>query len=93
MSYYVAAYDIAHGRRRRHVARILSSYGRRLQRSVFEIDLEPEDLPDLRRRIGALLDPADEFDLIPIDRRQPERRLRWQRPPYPDPVVVFSELP
>jgi CRISPR-associated endonuclease Cas2 len=37
MSQYVAAYDISHPGHRESVADILLSYGRRVQRSVFEI--------------------------------------------------------
>ena len=81
MSLYVATYDISHTGRRSRVARILQGYGRRIQRSVFELWLEPEDLPDLRRRVGPLLARTDHFDLIPVDLRRPEHRLRWQRPP------------
>jgi CRISPR-associated protein Cas2 len=92
MSSYVASYDISHHGRRGQVARILQRYGRRMQRSVFEIWLEPEELPELRRQIGPLLDPTDAFDLFPIDRRHPERRLRWQKSPHPEPVIILDEM-
>jgi CRISPR-associated endonuclease Cas2 len=81
MSAYVAAYDISHAGRRRQVACILSHYGRRVQRSVFEVWLEPEELPALKRAVGPLLSRTDAFDLFPVDRRDPRRRIRWQRPP------------
>ena len=41
MSRYIAAYDIASNRRRRRVARALLGWGERLQRSVFEIEIDP----------------------------------------------------
>jgi CRISPR-associated protein Cas2 len=87
MSLYVAAYDVSRNGRRRRVAAILGRYGRRVQRSVFEIRVEPEELPHLRRRIGAVLGKHDAFDLFPVDLRDPRRRLRWQRPPYPEEPV------
>ena len=90
MSFYIAAYDISSTGRRNQVARALGHHGRRIQRSVFEIWLEPEELPELRRRIGPLLARTDSFDLIPVDLRRPECRLRWQRPPNNrEPVLLL----
>ncbi|MBN9119960.1 MAG: CRISPR-associated endonuclease Cas2 [Planctomycetes bacterium] len=90
MSLYVAAYDIARAPRRSRVAEILLEYGRRVQRSVFEIEVDPEELEELQFRVGLLLAPSDRFDLFPIDRRFPKRRLSWQRDPVPpDPVIVI----
>jgi CRISPR-associated endonuclease Cas2 len=91
MSYYVAAYDIRNHARRARVAEVLLEHGRRIQRSVYEIDLSPEDLDDLRFRVGLLLARTDLFDLFPIDRRFPKRRISWQRDPVPpDPVIVLE---
>jgi len=89
MSTYVAAYDIANTARRTRVAQILSQYGRRVQRSVFEVWLEPEELKVLRRRVGPLLDPKDEFDLFPVDLRNLSRRIKWQRSPSPHQRVIL----
>lgn len=89
MSLYVAAYDISRDSRRIRVAEILREYGRRVQRSVFEIEVEPEELDELRFRVGLLLANTDAFDLFPIDRRFPKRRISWQRDPVAeDPVIV-----
>lgn len=88
MSRYVAAYDIARDSRRARVAEILSEYGRRVQRSVFELDLDPEELDELRFRVGLLLAKTDLFDLFPIDRRFPKRRISWQRSPVPEDSVI-----
>jgi CRISPR-associated endonuclease Cas2 len=89
MSQYVAAYDISHPGHRESVAEILLGYGRRVQRSVFEIWVEPEELPRLKREVGAYLAKADAFDLFPIDRRDPRRRIRWQVPPPGRDAVVL----
>lgn len=89
MSLSVACYDIASDRRRRRVAAILAEYGRRLQASVFEIDVDPPDMDDLRMRIGEHLGKHDRFDFLPLDRRMPARHISWQRDPSPpDNVVV-----
>ncbi len=90
MSLYIAAYDITSNRRRSRVARILTRYGSRVQLSVFELHLEPDDLVELRREIGPLLGADDEFSFFPVDEGRHRHRLRWQRPPEGwDPVVCL----
>jgi len=89
MSQYVAAYDISRDHSRRQVARLLLQFGRRVQRRVFELDLEPEDVRELKRLVGPWLDAQDAFDLFPIDRRDPQRRVAWYRRPYPTEAVVL----
>jgi len=89
MSLYLAAYDISHPSQRAKVARELLEFGRRIQRSVFEVELEPEELPALQRRVGALLGKRDAFDLVPIDQRAARARLSWQRPPQGGAPVVL----
>ena len=88
MSLSIAAYDIARHSRRARVAELLLEYGRRVQRSVFEIEIEPEELDELKFRIGLLLAKSDLFDLFPIDRRFPKRRISWQRDPIPEDSVI-----
>jgi CRISPR-associated protein Cas2 len=90
MSLYIAAYDIADDARRTAVAHVLAGYGRRIQRSVFELWLDPEDIPDLCLELGARLELDDAFLLYPIDDRPHRRRLQWQTPPDPwDPVILL----
>ncbi len=88
MAHLLVAYDIsAHGARQR-VARILLEYGRRVQRSVFEIQAQPEDLREVRRQVGPLLSMQDAFDIYPIDLRNLASRIRWQRPPRNRSVIL-----
>ena len=89
MSLYVAAYDISRDSSRQQVANVLLRYGRRVQWSVFELDLEPEEIDELKRLIGPWLAETDLFDLFPIDSRRPEQRLRWQSAPYEESVRLF----
>jgi len=90
MSLYIAAYDITCDRRRARVARVLDSYGERAQLSVFELWLDPDDLPRLRLEVGALLHVNDAFDLWPIDERGSRRRVSWQRSPeHWNPVILL----
>lgn len=48
---YVVAYDIEDDRVRARMAKLLTRYGVRVQKSVFECDLEPETLARLQRRL------------------------------------------
>lgn len=90
MSLYVAAYDISSSDRRDKVSRILLRQGSRIQESVFELWLEPDELEALRVHLAAVLDPRDAFDLYPIDERGTRQRFRWQRPPDPGGTVIHA---
>jgi len=91
MSRFVAAYDISSDFQRARVARVLDRYGMRLQWSVFEVWLDPDELIDLRRQIGPLLGERDQFEIIPIDVAANRGRWRWGPPDARhDPVVVLG---
>ena len=91
MSQYVAAYDISNDRQRERVSRVLEEYGVRVQRSVYLIWLEGEEIPELRRAIGPLLGQSDQFDVFPIDERGTRRRMSWQcRQEDCSPVIVVD---
>lgn len=77
MSRFIAAYDISDDGQRTRVARVLDRYGMRLQWSVFEVWLDPDELVDLRRQVGPLLSQRDQFELIPIDVSPNRSRWRW----------------
>lgn len=53
----VVSYDIPDDRRRLRLANTLKDFGLRVQYSVFECRLDPEDLERLRQRLGKLVDP------------------------------------
>lgn len=52
----VAAYDIREDGRRSKVAAILQSWGDRVQKSVFLVDVSSEELLALRERVAGLMD-------------------------------------
>lgn len=81
LGFYVVCYDISDDTRRQRVARLMLTYGQRVQRSVYEVWLEPEDRRTLCREVGILIARSDRFDLFPVDRRDPENRLAWQQSP------------
>lgn len=53
-------YDIADARRLSRVARILKDYGFRVQKSKFEIDVTERALAELRSRLIAEIDEAED---------------------------------
>ncbi|HQZ66564.1 MAG TPA: CRISPR-associated endonuclease Cas2 [Planctomycetaceae bacterium] len=91
MSQYLAAYDVTNDRQRTRVARVLDRYGERIQRSVFVLWIQPDDLPELRREVGSLLQKDDRFDLFPVDERGTRRRISWQRPQVNNAAVIVVD--
>ena len=61
---YLVAYDIADDGRRLHVSTKLSSYGDRIQYSVFVVDGRPAKLVRLRAALSVLINP--EVDSVVI---------------------------
>jgi len=58
--FVVVSYDIPSDRRRGKVCKLLKDYGQRVQYSVFECMLRPEDLKRLRQRLKPLLTPEED---------------------------------
>lgn len=54
------SYDIVDNRRRRRLSNLLEQFGVRVQKSVFELNLEEKDLPRLVSRIEKTIDPAED---------------------------------
>ena len=61
---YIVAYDIANNRRRLKVAKILESWGYRIQESVFQLRLDSDSLARVRHLLSATI--ADAEDVIHI---------------------------
>lgn len=53
---YLLCYDIAHPRRLRRVAQLMLAHGHRVQKSVFECELEERQLTGLLDQAQKLLD-------------------------------------
>jgi CRISPR-associated protein Cas2 len=60
---YVVAYDIEEDRVRTRIAALLASYGSRVQKSVFECNLEAESLEQLTQRLTEELALASGGDI------------------------------
>jgi CRISPR-associated protein Cas2 len=63
----IIAYDIPDDSRRNKVAKCLEDYGRRIQFSVFEIDVPDHDYRDMRERLTGIIDhDEDQIRFFPI---------------------------
>jgi len=52
---YLITYDIANPKRLAHVAKLMESYGVRVQYSVFECFLDPKSLKSLKRKLRGIM--------------------------------------
>ena len=57
MGYTVVSYDISDDKKRSKVAHILEDYGQRVQYSVFECLLEPEQLKKMKSAVERVIKP------------------------------------
>lgn len=93
----LVSYDLSDDQTRRHVAKLLSGYGTRVQRSVFECHLSKNECEDLETRLTGCLEGADEDPLgtrsvrlyLLCARCQPKIRLLGQGEMSTDPPDCF----
>jgi CRISPR-associated protein Cas2 len=65
--HFVIAYDIEADRRRTKVMNTLKDFGMRVQYSVFECELTPQRLDELRVRLRPLINPRrDKVHVFPL---------------------------
>lgn len=57
--FVVVCYDIPDNRRRTRVGKVLEGFGTRVQKSVFECDLEQKHFERLKQKLGKLLSGED----------------------------------
>ena len=57
--FLVVSYDIPSNRRRLKVMKTLEGFGTRVQYSVFECNLKPKEIDDLRRKLKKLIVEED----------------------------------
>jgi len=55
----VAVYDVADEKRRAKISRVLEAYGTRVQKSVFECDLDNSEFERMRERLRKLVHEGD----------------------------------
>lgn len=92
---FIVAYDISQDRRRDRIAKVLETYGDRVQYSVFLVDGRPARLLRLRATLSMMMEPGDSIiiaDLGPVAAVVREQRFEvlGRRRPYTGegPLVV-----
>lgn len=58
--FVVVAYDVVDDRKRARVAKALSDYGRRVQKSVFECQVDDRQFFKMRERMEKEVDPEED---------------------------------
>jgi CRISPR-associated protein Cas2 len=58
--FWVVSYDIVDDRRRLRLAKLLSDYGHRVQKSVFECDLDDRRFLALKNQVERLIDHEED---------------------------------
>jgi CRISPR-associated protein Cas2 len=58
--FILVAYDIVDHRQRLRLAKVLTNYGQRVQKSVFECQLDDRQYLKMRKEIDKLLDPEQD---------------------------------
>lgn len=76
VSRYVVCYDVVSDRRRARVAECMEGWGKRVQKSVFEVVLEKPHLNMMVRQVNALIDPTtDRVSVYPVCAACDSRRM------------------
>lgn len=64
---YLIIYDISDEKRLLKVAKTMEDFGKRVQKSKFEMELTKKDLKNLMKRIASIIDPeTDGVKYIPL---------------------------
>ncbi len=58
--FYAVCYDVTDDRRRLEVARVLKDFGQRVQKSVFEANIDPQEFERLKTRVLRVLHPQED---------------------------------
>ncbi len=59
METFVVAFDVSNNKIRRRINKILASWGDRVQKSVYEIKILPNEVSKVTEKLKALLEPGD----------------------------------
>jgi CRISPR-associated protein Cas2 len=85
-AHYLICYDVSDDRNRTRICNMLLDYGERLQFSVFEADLSPEDLADILERSRSYIANGDSLRIYPLCRSCAAGVHRLGRDTYHDPT-------
>ena len=73
---YIVCFDVCEPKRLRKIANELENFGRRVQCSVFECHLQPEQLKQLQQRLVSYMDASeDHIRFYPLCGKDTQRVL------------------
>ena len=75
ITYDVETVSAAGKRRLRQVAKVCLDYGQRVQNSVFELNIYPADLVEIKNKLGKIIDPEKDSIRIYNLGKKWERRV------------------
>lgn len=91
-SYWLIAYDIRDGKRLNRVAKTVSSYGWRMQKSIFETHADKLTILQMQSRLKQIIKDEDSILIIPVCEDDRIKRkiygLRGENPMDGDYIVV-----
>lgn len=64
-THYIIAYDVTDDANRTRLSKLLLDYGERVQKSVFEADLDAEDVKEILKRAANYLAQDDSLRFYP----------------------------
>ena len=92
MVFYVISYDVPCDKRRQKIAKLLEGYGQRVQWSVFECCLRPDQFQQLQKRLRRLYcSGEDSIRFYPLHGQLLEKVEIWGGPSLqssPQSVIV-----
>lgn len=75
---HMVCYDVPDNRRRRRAAIVLEGFGERVQKSVFECELDDAGLTSLTQALARVLDSAeDRWRIVPMCAKDSGLTLTW----------------
>ena len=73
--YIVTAYDISDDKRRKKIDKLLSSYGFRVNYSVFELDISYQDYKKIIKKLQGFIQGTDSIRIYRIDKASVEKSI------------------
>lgn len=86
---FVVAYDIEDDARRLRISRLLEGYGTRVQKSVFECDIDDRQFGRLLRRLAPLLVPGDGLRVYRLAREDADVLVLGGPPRTKTPKIII----
>jgi len=56
----IVAYDIANPRRLNRVAKVIKDYGIRVQKSIFEVEVDRKCFDEMKTRVEKVIEPSED---------------------------------